>query len=174
MRSFLLMLLLVTLFSGIAWAHEPYYATLDGRISLAGSEPLIKVLIQVGEEGLYTLSGPLSRELQSLSRFRVLVTGKISGALYPGTLGDMEVETYSLLDPYYGKERHWVLGSLRRCQEDLVLVGDDQVIYTLLNASVVGGFDGVNKRVLLVGVVEFTGNYAALLQVETFKFLLND
>lgn len=171
MRIFILVMIVVFLFANPSLASDTYYATYQGQISLVGSEPFIQVILSIGDRIAYTLSGPFVTELKHLSRFKVLLTGEVSPSRYPGTRGDIKVYIYSLLNPYGRAKGDWAVGYLRPSGTDLVVVGEDQVIYRVANPQVLEAFDYEHKKVLVVGVGEETGEYTATLRVETFKFL---
>lgn len=171
MQRILALLFLFLLLPCASYASDGYYATFEGRISLTGSEPLIKTIIHVGDGDLYTLSGSLAEELKALSRFRVVVTGRVSAPTYPSTEGHMLVEDYSLAPLTLDEGRHWVLGVLRRSGESFVMVGDNQVIYTISNPEVLDTFDHIDRRALLIGTMQCTGNYSATLHIESFKII---
>lgn len=171
MKWFLPVILLLFFISTSAQASDDYYVTFEGRVSLTGSEPFIKILIHAEDDNYYTLSGPLVEELRDLSRFRVLVTGPVSTPIYPGTEGDMSVEKYTIKSPYHHEEKRWILGYLRRSRDQLVMVGNDQVIYRITNPEVLGTFKHEDRKALLIGSLEFTSKYSALFLVESFKIL---
>lgn len=169
-KGFWLLLLILFFTCSTALGDVVYYSTFEGRVSLTGSEPLIKVLIHVGDQ-VYTLSGPLSGQLGNLSRFRVLVTGAVSKSIYPNTKGDMVVHDYTLINPFFSEEKNWVLGYLRRSLDQLVIIGRDQVIYTITNPQVLEHFTYVDGKALLMGQIEYGRSYTASLTIESFKIL---
>lgn len=171
MRTFVLLSLVFFLFAGTVQASEAYYSTYRGRVFLTGSEPLVQVMIQAGDGSVYSLSGPLLAEMRQLSRFSILVTGKVSAAVYPNSQGNILVEAYSLAMSDSDAERGMVLGTLRRSRDQLVMVGDDQVIYLIENPEVLQYFTYMDSRALLVGMIVCSGHYEGLITITSFKIL---
>jgi len=170
-HMFLAAVLIVLLLPTVTSAPEHIsYITVEGRISLQGSEPLIEPVLITKEEKVYSLSG-LVEELKRLSGARVRVTGGLNKSRLPRTEGDIKVETYKLLDPGLKTDVSWAMGKIREAKKEVVLIGEDQVIYTLKELSVSQKEKLIGTKAVLIGTLCFHGRFKADIKVDSYKIL---
>lgn len=151
--------------------ENKYYATLKGKLRITGSEPFVKLMLISSADEVYSLSGDLATELRKIPDSVVRVTGEVSESTLPRASGDINVKNYTLIDPGYNQQAEWALGKIHDSKEGFVLVGEDQIIYSLINASDLNLSKYENSKILLIGDVEFHGDYCAEMKVEGYKIL---
>jgi len=168
---FVALLMFLAIGLGIASSEYKEFVTLEGKLSLSGSEPLVKIMFSPEGKGPYTVSGPYAEELKHLSGARVKITGGLENSKFPGTKGNIDVIDYELKDPGVSEEIDWAWGLLQKTQKGMVLIGEDSVIYQLTNYQDLG-FEKINNaKVILMGQITKPENYQALIKVESYKVL---
>lgn len=148
------------------------YKTVEGTISLRGSEPFVELIIFTEDRDIYTLTGEKEGILKKLCGAEVRITGGLKGSRYSNSKGHIEVDYLTILDLGYDPEVEWVYGRVEFTKRGYLLIGDDQVIYEIVNLD--PGFIEerfLNSLVVLIGDIEKEEKFLGKIKVKGFKVL---
>ncbi|MFW6238931.1 MAG: hypothetical protein ACOC5A_06830, partial [Halanaerobiales bacterium] len=143
----------------------PAYRTLEGKIFLRGSEPLVKRVL-VTEEGDFSLKGDYKEDFGNLSRVQVRVTGKVSKSGSPMTDGSIDVEKYTIIADNFKEDTDWVVGSVREADGELLLLGEGHIVYRIEGLSSGARNKLQDSRALVTGEVHSIEDYYSLIKAE--------
>lgn len=165
----LIFILLLMLFPwGFTAAEDPEIVTLEGKVSLKGSEPLVMAVL-AREDSAHTLSGEM--DLKKLQGLEIRVQGLKGEPVLPGTHGNIEVFRYKVLS--MGKECtiDWVVGVLKELGGEIFLLGDDWRVYRIMDlpTEIIDRIKG--KRVILKGEVENVDAFRAIMSIESYRVI---
>lgn len=172
-RTFVLILIAVLLVFSLP-AGAGSYQTLEGRIGLRGSEPLVEPVLLVEDDEVYTLAGDCEKELKNLSGARVRVTGRLEETSRPDRDGALEVELYTITGLNYREGVDWAVGRVREAEEKLYLLTTGQVVYHISGLSSQARKKLVDTKAVLAGEIEKTGEFTGEVKAESYLLIGED
>jgi len=146
--------------------------TIEGEISVRGSEPFARAVITTADDRLYTLSGEYAGELKRLAGTVVSVTARIGEPELPRTEADLKVKKYRILDPGYDPSVDWIVGKIELTGEGYRLITEDKVKYKIRSidrSTLKEKLSGTKS--LLFGRIEFENDTVAVIHADGYKVL---
>lgn len=172
MKRILLAVALCLVLAGSVKAAGGLVGTVEGTISLLGSEPLLHVLLTTRQGALYRVTGPAAAQLRSVGQGYVV---RVAGILSHGaSLGDSSLEAYQfkiVAAKTPTGEKKTQVGKIVVTEEETYLVTDELLIYRLRGAAEDSLREMPGARVCVVGDVTASWTKGRSLRVDFFNVL---
>lgn len=170
----LVLFLIIISVSTLASADEnnnAFYTTLEGKLLMSGNEPFVNLLIKVNQSTTYSISGEYLRELKKLTGATTRITGLVKKSRVPGTSAEIEAIKYSIITPKDNLKLDWAEGRIYISESGYVLIGDDQIVYNLINLEDVGLEVSEKTKVVLFGEIDYYNDFYADFSIQGYNIL---
>lgn len=177
MRNIIIAILLLVMIINIsipAFAAEnnkSFFTTLEGKLLMTGNEPFVNLLIKVNQNKTYSISGEYISELKKLVGATVRITGLVKNSKTPGSSEDIKAIKYSIISPKENLKSDWAVGKIYSSESGLVLVGDDQIVYNLINIEVLDLKVYDQTKILLFGEIDYYNDFYADFSIQGYNVL---
>lgn len=164
----LIVMLMLAISTLIVAKEEPIFITAQGTVILQGSEPLVSAVL-ITEKMSFTLTGELDfKKLQGLT---IKVQGQKDNSFMPGTAGNIEVLRYQIISINLPTNSEWTVGVVKEFANQLYLLGENWMLYRLIDFDSQLKEKVLNNKVIIVGEKEIINEYLTYFIVDSFKVI---